>query len=227
MIRVIVAEDIAVLRKRMVRAIDASEDMMVVGQASTGREIVDIAQKEDFDIALLDIEMETIDSGITAAKKILSMKPASKVIFLTLHESDEMIFNAIDGGAVDYIIKSEDMAPVLEHIKNVYHEKAEMDWRIQSRLQQEFRRLRKSENDLIFFIRNIVVLTPAEKSLLKLLVEGYSLKDIARIRFVELTTVKTQISHILKKLGVKRTKDIVNQIKEMRLESLLDPDTKV
>lgn len=227
MIKVIVAEDVNVLRKRMVKAIDSSDDIRVVGQAGTGREIVAVAQSVEFDIALLDIEMETMDSGITAAKKILLDKPDSKIIFLTLHESDDMIFNAIDGGAVDYIIKSEDVKPVLEHIRKVYYEKAEMDWRIQSKLQQEFRRLRKSENDLIFFIRNIVVLTPAEKNLLKLLVEGYSLKDIARIRYVELTTVKTQISHILKKLGVKRTKDIVNQIKEMRLESLLDPDLKV
>lgn len=102
-----------------------------------------------------------------------------------------------------------------------------MDWNIQNKVQKEFRRLRKSETDLLFFLRNISILTQAEKELLKLLVADYSLKEIAKLRYVELTTIKTQISHILKKLRVRRTKDIVKQIKEMGLESLLESESKV
>ena len=64
-------------------------------------------------------------------------------------------------------------------------------------------------------------MTPAEKVILSLLVEDLSIRDIAAKRCVEITTIKTQISHILAKLHIKRTKDIVRQIKEMKLEDLL------
>lgn len=227
MINVLVAEDIDILRRRIVRALDNTEDIKVVAAVSTGKSAVQAARVTDFHIALLDVEMERIDSGIVAAKEIIGLKPNVDIIFLTLHESDEIIFNAFGSGAVDYIIKTEDIDPVIEHIRNVYNNKAMLDWEIQSRIQKEFRRLQRSENELRFFIHKIAILTPAEKELLRLLVGGNSLKQITKIRFVELSTIKTQISHILKKLEVGRTRDIVKQIREMNLENLLDDISKV
>ncbi len=222
MIRVIIAEDIDILRRRIKNDLLRSEKIEVVGEAASASEAVDVAMSVDFDIALLDIEMESSDSGIDAASRILEIKPESKVIFLTLHESDEVVFKALESGAVDYIIKSEDATNVVEHIEKAYQDKAQIGWKVQNKMQKEFLRLRKSEMHLVFFIHNISILTPAEKALLALLVEGYSIKDISEKRYVEITTIKTQISHILKKLHVRRTKDIVDQIKEMKLESLLN-----
>ena len=170
--------------------------------------------------------MESAEAGLDAAKAILEERPDAKIIILTLHDSDEMVFSAIEKGAVDYVIKSGDTEEVIQHIRNAYSGKRAMDWKIQDKLQKEFRRLRKSENDLLFFIRHIAVLTPAEKALLKLLVDGYSIREISRLRFVEVSTVKTQISHILKKLNAKRTREIVVQIKEMKLEELLSDSEK-
>lgn len=227
MIKVIVAEDIEVLRRRIVKEINNTCDIKVVADVGTGLQAVEIASSLDFDVALLDIEMEEYDSGLVAAKEILRNNSDKKIIFLTLNECDEMIFNALESGAVDYVIKSEDVNPIIEHIRKVYANKPELDWNIQNKVQKEFRRLRKSETDLLFFLRNISILTQAEKELLKLLVADYSLKEIAKLRYVELTTIKTQISHILKKLRVRRTRDIVKQIKEMGLESLLESESKV
>ena len=227
MIKVIVAEDSIVLRKLIVRSINSQKDMKVVGDAGSGKDIIAIADSSDFDIAVLDIEMEYMDAGIKAAREIHKIKPSAKVIFLTLHDNDEMIFSALEDGAVDYIIKSEKTDELIEHIRAVSFGKNPMTLDVQGRLQKEFRRLRRSEGELMFFIRNIAILTPAEKALLKLLVEGKTTKDIASLRFVEVTTVKTQITHILKKLNARRTKDIVLQIKEMNLEGLLEEDPKV
>ena len=227
MIRVIIAEDLDILRRRLVKAINSTDDITVVGESDTGKGIVDIAESTKFDIAILDIEMETTEAGLYATNAILMDNPNAKIIMLTLHDSDDMVFSAIEKGAVDYVIKSENTDELIEHIRNVYAGKNNMDWRIQSKIQKEFRRLRKSENDLLFFIRNIAILTPAEKTLLKLLTDGYSIKEIAKLRFVEVTTVKTQISHILRKLNAKRTREIVIQIKEMHLEELLDDSAKV
>ena len=226
MIRVIIAEDLEILRKRLIKSMDGTEDIKVVGESSTGKGIIEIAKQTPFDIAVLDIEMESAEAGLDAAKAILEEHPDAKIIILTLHDSDEMVFSAIEKGAVDYVIKSGDTEEVIQHIRNAYSGKRAMDWKIQDKLQKEFRRLRKSENDLLFFIRHIAVLTPAEKALLKLLVDGYSIREISRLRFVEVSTVKTQISHILKKLNAKRTREIVVQIKEMKLEELLSDSEK-
>jgi DNA-binding NarL/FixJ family response regulator len=221
MIRVIIAEDIYSLRNEIVRAIECSGFISVVGESSSGSGIVKIAEHTEFDVALLDVEMEKPNSGIEAAKYILKIKPAVKIVFLTFHDVDEVIFSAFDAGAVDYVIKDSDFSKIIHHINQVYQNKEVIDWKIQKKIRKEFLRLRKSETNLIFFIRNLSVLTPAEKVILSLLVEDLSIRDIAAKRCVEITTIKTQISHILAKLHIKRTKDIVRQIKEMKLEDLL------
>ena len=182
MIRVIIAEDLEILRKRLIKSMDSTGDIKVVGESSTGKGIIEIAKQTPFDIAVLDIEMESAEAGLDAAKAILEERPDAKIIILTLHDSDEMVFSAIENGAVDYVIKSGDTEEVIQHIRNAYSGKRAMDWKIQDKLQKEFRRLRKSENDLLFFIRHIAVLTPAEKALLKLLVDGYSIREISRLR---------------------------------------------
>ena len=107
MIKVILAEDTPVLRRHLVDLIDRQNDMKVVGFADTGAGIFDIAKRTDFDIAVLDIDMETSTAGIIAAGEILSVKPLSKIIFLSVHEDDEMILCALEAGNVDYVVKSD------------------------------------------------------------------------------------------------------------------------
>lgn len=223
-IKVIIAEDVEILRKEIVRFLRRNKHIEVVGEANNATDIVSIAQKIEFDIALLDIEMETETSGIEAASAILDSFPHAKIIFLSSHENDEIIFSAIETGAIDYVIKSGELENLIDHIEKAYSNQVEIDWNVQKKMHTEFLRLRKSEQNLLFFIRNITILTPAEKNLIALLTKGFRIKEIAEIRFVEITTIKTQISRILKKLNMKRTIDIVAQIKKMKLESLLEPD---
>lgn len=126
MIKVIIAEDLNILRKRIVCAINSQTDMKVVAEASTGMEITRLAEACEFDIALIDIEMESREAGINATMDILKLKPESQIIILTLHDSDEMVFKALEGGAVDYIIKSEDTTKVIQ--QSGKHMKARMYW---------------------------------------------------------------------------------------------------
>lgn len=223
-IKVIIAEDVEILRKEIIRFLTRNKHIEVVGEANNATDIVNIAQKIEFDIALLDIEMEKETSGIEAASAILDSIPHAKIIFLSSHENDEIIFSAIETGAIDYVIKSGELENLIDHIEKAHSNQVEIDWNVQKKMHTEFLRLRKSEQTLLFFIRNITILTPAEKSLIALLTKGFRIKEIAEIRFVEITTIKTQISRILKKLNMKRTIDIVSQIKKMKLESLLEPE---
>ena len=95
-----------------------------------------------------------------------------------------------------------------------------MNFRIQGTLMREYSRLQRSERSLLFFIHNVSRLTAAERELVRLLLDGKKVKEIAQIRCVELITVKTQIKGLLRKFGCSRTKEIVTMIRELNLSHL-------
>ena len=92
--------------------------------------------------------------------------------------------------------------------------------RVQHTVLKEYSRLRRSEKSLLFFINNVSQLTPAERSLVRYLLDGMKVKDIANARCVEVVTVKTQIKGLLRKFGCTRTKEIVEMIRELNVEHL-------
>ncbi len=109
---------------------------------------------------------------------------------------------------------------LLEHIRRASEGRAELDPKIQNTVMQEYARLRRSERSLIFFINNVAHLTPAEHELVKLLLQDKKVAEIARLRCVEVVTIKTQIKGLLGKFGCSRTKEIVKMIRQMNLEHL-------
>ena len=201
-IRVMVAEDFPLLREDFCDVVSAQSDMEVVGSAASGEEIASLADTVPCDVILMDIEMETIDAGIRAAEVITARHPEVKILFLTAHETDDMITSAMGTGAVDYVVKGCE------------------DPKIQNTVMQEYARLRRSERSLIFFINNVAHLTPAEHELVKLLLQDKKVAEIARLRCVEVVTIKTQIKGLLGKFGCSRTKEIVKMIRQMNLEHL-------
>lgn len=95
-----------------------------------------------------------------------------------------------------------------------------MNSRIQETIMREYSRLQRSERSLLFFIHNVSQLTAAERELVKLLLEGMKVKEIAQVRCVEMITVKTQIKSLLRKFGCSRTKEIVSMIRDLNLSHL-------
>ncbi len=219
-IKIMVAEDFELLREDLCDLIDGQSDMKVVGSAASGKEITELALEKECDIILMDIEMENIRAGIVAAQVILECKPQQKIIFLTAHETDKMIFTAMDTGAVDYVIKGSKDEDILKHIRKVYEGKPILETNIQAKIMEEYSRLRKSERSLLFFITNVSQLTKTERELIQLLLQGKKVNEIAKLRCVELITVKTQIKSLLRKFGCSRSKEIVKMIQELNLTHL-------
>ena len=220
MIKVAIVEDFELIREDLKELIDSQEDMQVVWAAETGVQAVELAEKEATDIILMDIEMETINAGILAAEKIRDKNSEQKIIFMTAHETNEMIITAMGTGAVDYLVKGEDSEEILSHIRNAFAGRATMNSRIQETIMREYSRLQRSERSLLFFIHNVSQLTAAERELVKLLLEGMKVKEIAQVRCVEMITVKTQIKSLLRKFGCSRTKEIVSMIQDLNLSHL-------
>lgn len=220
MIRILVAEDFDLIREDLCDTLEQQEDMTVVGSAATGEAILALALERDFDLILMDIEMETTTAGIRATERILERKPEAKVLFLTAHETDNMVLTSMGAGAVDYIVKGCDDAELFRHIRSAYAGQPLLDGRVQNLLLKEYSRLRTSERSLLFFISTVSQLTAAERELVRLLLEDRKVKEIAAIRCVEVVTVKTQIKSLLHKFGCTRTKEVVNTIRELNVTHL-------
>lgn len=219
-IRVLIAEDVDILREDYQEVLSESGNISVEGTAASGKEIVEMADNIECDVILMDIEMEDIDTGIKAAEIIHRRKPDIKIVFMTAHENDEIITGAMSTGAVDYIIKGCSDEEVIERVIKAYNGETSLNPKVSETIIEEYKRLRRSEYSLLFFIHNVAVLTPAEHDLLKLLLKNKKIKEIAEIRSVEQVTVKTQIKGLLRKFGCSRSREIVNMIREMGLERL-------
>lgn len=219
-IRVMVAEDIPLLLEDFCDTVSRAGDMEVAGAASSGQEITRLAREGDCDVILMDIEMESMQAGIVAAEAIHREKPEVKIIFLTAHETEEVILSAMASGAVDYVVKGCDDQVLLDHIRRAYRDEPALENHIRQIVLREYSRLHQSERSLIFFISNVARLTPAERELVRLLLQGLKVQEIAKARCVEVVTVKTQIKGLLNKFGCTRTKEIVAMIRQLGLEHL-------
>lgn len=220
MIRILIAEDFQLLREDLQETLNRQEDMTVVGAAATGAALEQLAREVPFDLALVDIEMETTTAGIHAAERILSEHPDAIVIFLTAHETENMILMSMGAGAADYIVKGCSEGELLRHIRAAWEGEPLLDGRIQQTVLKEYTRLRRSEKSLLFFINNVAQLTPTERTLVRYLLDGRKVREIAQLRCVEQVTVKTQIKSLLRKFGCSRTKEIVQLIHELNVEHL-------
>ncbi|MDO4483088.1 MAG: response regulator transcription factor [Clostridia bacterium] len=219
-IRVMIADDFQLLREDLRDTLSAQPDIEVVGLAGSGREACALAETTDFDIFLMDIEMESLKAGIEATEQILLDKPEAKVIFLTAHDSEDMVLTSMGAGAVDYLVKGGSEELLLEHIRAAYNGEPLLETRVQKLVMQEFSRLRRSEQSLLFFINKVAQLTPAERQLVRFLLDGYKLREIAAIRCVEMPTVKTQIRSLLHKFNCKRSSEIVELVRSLRVDHL-------
>ena len=220
MIRILVAEDFELLREDLCDTLNQQPDITVAGSAGSGREIEALALSTPADLILMDIEMETITAGIRATEHILEKKPELKILFLTAHETDNIILTSMGAGAVDYIVKGCPDEELLLHIRSAYQGHPMLDGKVQNLLLKEYSRLRSSERSLLFFISTVSQLTAAERELVRLLLEEKKVKEIAAIRCVEVVTVKTQIKSLLRKFGCTRTKEIVEIIHELNVAHL-------
>lgn len=220
MISILIADDFDLLREDLKELINAQPDMRVVGEAASGAAIVELARSVKSDIILMDIEMENMSAGVTAAEAIRDADPGRMILYLTAHDTEKMILTAMGTGAVDYIVKGCLDEEELAHIRAAAAGRPLLDAKVQNTVMQEYNRLRRSERSLLFFINNVSQLTAAERELVHLLLQGKKVKEIAAARCVEVVTVKTQIKGLLHKFGCSRTKEIVEMIQQLGITHL-------
>lgn len=220
-IKILIVDDMEAHRRRLERIIESCEDMKCIASAQSGEEAVRQAEKHQPDIVLMDIEMEDKLAGIHAAKQIFDKFPDIKIIVVTVHKDDNIIFAAFQSGIIDYLLKSAPKEEIVDAIRLAYADRSPIRPMIAQKIREEFARIKNTESSMIYIVRVISELTPSELQVLKLLCENKTRKQIAEERIVESETVKKQINSILKKFDMKRSADVVKAVNEMKIFEVL------
>ena len=195
MIRVLIADDHAVVRQGLRTFLDLQADIDVVGEAADGEEAVAVAAEHAPDVILLDLVMPRLD-GIGALRRLSEVAPGARVIVLTSFGEDERLFTALRAGASGYLLKDVEPAELVRSIRTVHGGGAPLSPAVAARMVEEFASGagagRAPADDL----------TPRELEVLCLIARGRSNKRIALELGVAEKTVKTHVSHVLAKLGL-------------------------
>lgn len=221
-IRIVVVDDMEDIRNYFKMISSNEGDMEVVGTASSGEEACKVVLELKPDIVLMDIQMETDMAGINAIQYIKERLEQIKIIVLTIHEEDELIFKAYGAGAMDYIVKTSSIVDIIHSIRNVYHNKFSLRPELTEKILSEFSRLHNEKSSMIYTLNIISLLTNAEYDILKAIYQGQTYKQIAKQRFVEEVTIRTQVNKILKKFDKRSMKEVIRILKELNIIEIYD-----
>jgi DNA-binding NarL/FixJ family response regulator len=197
-IKVLLADDHALMRHGLRLTIDSQQDMEVIGEASDGFEALELAEKLRPDIILMDIAMPRCD-GLEATRRVKRRLPEIKIIVLTIHEEAESLLEALWSGARGFLLKKARADELIAALRGVLKGEAHLSPLMTGKLVDEFIRLTKISSSLPV-IEN--PLTPREKEVLREIVRGADNKQIADLLTISVNTVKKHVSSILTKLGV-------------------------
>jgi DNA-binding NarL/FixJ family response regulator len=198
-IRVLIADDQALVRSGFRLIIDARDDLEVVGEAEDGTQAVRLAAELDPDVILLDIRMPNLD-GIEATRAIVASGSRARVLVLTTFDLDEYVYGAIRAGASGFLLKDVRPADLIDAIRLVAGGNALLGPTVTARLLARFAEADAGDGGATAALES---LTDRERVTLRLLAEGLSNAEIAAELVISETTVKTHVSNLLRKLHVR------------------------
>ena len=195
-IRVLIADDHGIVREGLRAVLGPEPGMEVVGEAATGKEVVERAAELRPDVILMDIQMPQIN-GIEATRCIVEANPGVGVVVLTMFEDDDSVFSAMRAGARGYVLKGAPPSQILKVLRAVADGEAYFGPEIARRLMDFFSAPKPASP-----AETVPALTSRELEILDLIAQGHSNVEIAARLFVSPKTVGNHISHIFTKLQV-------------------------
>lgn len=192
---VMLVDDHPLLRKGLAQLLEFEDDLKVISEASSGREALALAKAEEPDLIILDLNMQGMD-GLETLRALRDNGISSRIVMLTVSDSDEDVVLAITYGADGYLLKDMPPEQILEKIREAALGKVAISERLTQVLAGAIRGNKNKTNLL-------AKLTSREHEILKLIAKGLSNKLIARELDISDGTVKVHVKHILKKLGLR------------------------
>lgn len=217
-IRILLVDDEIFIRKNIAKSIQATGHFEIVGEVSSGKEAEAFVAANQVDLVIMDVEMDNSNDGLTSAYSISMEYPETAIIMMTVRDDDNTIYSSYCIPSVrDYVVKSYNNDELIAAIQRTVEE-IRKNHSANQRLREEFKRLKKTETSLLFALGLLSRLTASEKEIIALKLDGVSNRQIAKLRFVSEGTVKTQITTLLKKLGYKKTSQVIELIHELKIE---------
>jgi DNA-binding NarL/FixJ family response regulator len=196
LIRVVIADDQALVRAGFRMIVESQADLQVAGEAGDGQEAVDLVGKERPDVVLMDIRMPRLD-GIEATRQVASL---TRVVILTTFELDEYVFDALAAGASAFLLKAAPPEDLIKAIRVVAAGDALLAPSVTKRLIEEFA---KRPEPVASKSKQLETLTEREREVLGEVAKGLTNAEIAQRLHVSETTVKTHVAHLLDKLDLR------------------------
>jgi len=203
-LRILVADDHEVVRKGLLALLQQQPEWQICGEASDGREAVAKAAELNPEIVILDIGMPTLN-GLEATRQILKTNPDTKVLILTLHDSDQLVQDVLNAGARGFLLKSDAARDLVAAVEALRREKTYFTSKVASMVLEGY--LKRVTNTSVAPVRNR--LTPREREIVQLLAEGKSTKEVAVVLNLSVKTAETHRANIMRKLDLHSVSDLV------------------
>ena len=201
-IRVLIVDDEDLVRYGVKAICQATDTLLVVGEASNGQEAIAQAQTLQPDVVLMDIHMPVMD-GVTATAQIHQSLPQVKVLILTVHENDDQLLEVMQQGAAGYFLKNtppEDVLPIIQATQKGY---LQIGPSLGQKLLQQLIKPPVPKVPPAIAHKQSLGITPREKEVLSLIVEGASNREIAQVLHITEKTVKNHVSSLLSRVGLR------------------------
>jgi DNA-binding NarL/FixJ family response regulator len=199
-IRVVLADDQALVRDGFRMILDAEEDIEVVGEAGDGRECVDLVKRTLPHVVLMDVRMPVMD-GIEATRRIIASGIDTRVLILTTFDLDEYVYDALQAGASGFLLKNVGARQLVDGVRAIASGDALLAPPITKRLLEHF--LAASPSADAKAAESVARLTDRERELLRLLASGMSNSELAAHLYLSEPTIKTHLTSVFRKLGVR------------------------
>ena len=203
-IRVVLADDHAVVRAGLKAVLGSARDIQVVGEASNGREAIDVVQRLDPDVVVMDLSMGEMD-GTTATRELIKRGVRTKVLVLTMHPEDDYLVPLLEAGAAGYLVKNAADRELVDAVRAVAHGDLYVQPSAARALARGLKRKEEHADERERFER----LTDRERDVLRLVAAGYSAPEIGEQLFISPKTVDTYKQRINEKLGLSHRSDYV------------------
>jgi DNA-binding NarL/FixJ family response regulator len=203
-IRILLADDHAVVRDGVRALLEKQPDMAVVAEAGDGREAAILAEEQLPDVVVMDIGMPNLN-GIDATRRILASHPQVGVVILSMHQDESYVLRSLKAGAKGYLLKDSLRSDILEAIRAVAQGRSFLPRKISRMMQEDYIR----EMEQRGLEDSYDLLTDREREVLHLAAEGKANKEIAGSLNISLTTVETHRTHILQKLGLHSVPELI------------------
>ena len=215
-IQVLVADDHPVVREGLVAMLRTQPDFEIVGEAATGREVLDQVAKRDPDVLLLDLEMPDVD-GVSVLRQLREGSSRARAVVFTVFDTDDRIIAAVEAGAAGYLLKGAPRSEIFAAVRVVHAGGSLLEPVVASKVLRHVRDARARAGDAE---RAVSPLTAREQNVLELMARGRTNKQIAAALSITERTVKFHVSSIFAKLGAGNRADAVSRALQAGLITL-------